>query len=294
MSSQTNHGQPIILFSEECEHPASSGENQVSVLHVHLALGDLLLIADGSAGSEESAVAARLAVEYSYAQLAALPPDYPAESAIHAAFEYANAGFLDAAAQDSTLQGIRASLVMALLQQEGDIINAWIGHVGDSRAYLLRAGRLHPLTKDHTVVQEMLDRDMLSPFEALHHPEAKVVTRSVGMRLGMEIEIDQLPLAVGDSLLLCSGSLWRRIAEQEIQAAADSATPDSATRNLLALALSSGTPSDIGIELARIVLPPETRRPQQHSRSAFVVVMSIFVLAFAGVAALIWYVWSLM
>jgi len=194
-----------------------------------------------------------------------------------------------AATQGSSPQDFRASLLVALLQQDGDITHAWIGHIGDSRAYLLRAGRLHRLTIDHTVVQEMLDHKMLSAFEALHHPEAKVLTRSLGQQLAVEIDIEQVPLAVGDTLLLCSDSLWRAVAEQEIQAAADSATADSAARNLLTLVLATGGAEGVGIEMARIIQPPETEDEHAHQPLAIVVAGSVFLLGLGGVIGLLWY-----
>ena len=294
MSNLPLLGQPVILFAEECENPANRVENPVSVLHVRLAMADMMLVADGSGGSAGSAVASRMVVEYFYAHLAGLPPDYTIDNAIRAASEYANASILAAAAAPgSRLQGARVSVVVALLQQDGDITYAWIGHIGDSRAYLLRAGRLHQLTVDHTAVQEMLDRKLISPFEALHHPEAEVLTRSLGQRLAVEIEIEQVPLAVGDTLLLCSSGLWRPVPETEIQAAADSTTAVSAAHNLLELALAAGGRAGVGIEIARMILPPEARRRRrrgdEHPPVSLGVILIIFLLAVAGVVALLWY-----
>jgi protein phosphatase len=292
MSSPAIHGQPVILFAEECEHAANREESTVSVLNVRLAMADMMLVADGSGGSAGGAAASRLVVEHFYAHLAALPPDYPTDSAIRAAAAHANASILAAASeQGSLLKGVRVSVVLALLQQEGDITHAWIGHIGDSRAYLLRAGRLHRLTADHTAVQEMLDRELITPQEALHHPEAAVLRRSLGQQLAVEIEIEQVPLAVGDTLLLCSSGLWRSVPEAEIQAAADSATADSAAHNLLSLALTAGGRNGVGIEIARMIQPPATRRRsrREHPPVGLGVILTVFLLAVAGVVALIWY-----
>jgi protein phosphatase len=289
MSSLAIHTQPVIYFAEECEPPAHSEENQVSVLHVGLALGELLLIADGAAGNHESAVAAHMVVEYFYSHLSDLPSSYPVEKAIREAAEYANANLLTASTPDSTSPEFCTSLVLALLRQEGDITRSWIGHIGDSRAYLVRAGRLHQLTTDHTVVQDMLDHEMLTPFEALHHPKAKELSRSLGQRKAVEIEIEQVPLAVGDTLLLCSDSLWRNVAEQEIQAAADGETIDFSAQRLLALALATGGAESVGIEMARITLPPETNDEDTHHPLAMFVIMTAFLLGLGGVGALIWY-----
>jgi protein phosphatase len=293
MSSPAIHGQPVILFAEECEHAATSEESTVSVLNIRLAMADMMLVADGSNPNTGGAAASRMAVEHFYAHLSALPPDFPADNAIRAAAAHANASILAAASEPgSLLKGARVSVVVALLQQEGDITHAWIGHIGDSRAYLLRAGRLHRLTADHTAVQKLLDRNLLTPQEALHHPEAAVLRRSLGQQLAVEIEIEQVPLAVGDTLLLCSSGLWRSVPELEIQAAADSATADSAARNLLSLALTAGGRNGIGIEVARMIQPPATRRSRRRSEHPPVglgVILTVFLLAVAGVVALIWY-----
>ncbi|MFZ1086852.1 MAG: protein phosphatase 2C domain-containing protein [Terracidiphilus sp.] len=290
MSSLAIHEQPVILFAEECERPANREESEISVLNVRLALADMMLVADGSGSNGGGAAASRMVVEHFYAHLAGLPPDYPVDNAIRAAAARANASILAAASTPgSQLQGARVSMVVALLQQEGEITYAWIGHIGDSRAYLQRAGRLHRLTVDHTAVQEMLDRKMITPFEALHHPDAKVLSRSLGQQLAVDIEVEQVPLAVGDTLLLCSDSLWRSVPEAEIQSAADSETADSAAHSLLALALAADGKDSVGIELARMILPPDTRPQRAHSPFALDVVITVFLIAFAGVAALILY-----
>jgi protein phosphatase len=290
MSSLAIHGQPVLLFAEECESPANHEESTVSVLNVRLAMADMMLVADGSGGNASDAIASRMVVEHFYAHLSALSPDYPVDRAIQAAAAYANASILTAAsAKDSFLAGARVSIVVALLQQEGDITHAWIGHIGDCRAYLLRAGRLHRLTADHTVVQELLDRKMITDYEALHHPDAQVLKRSLGQQLPVEIEVEQVPLAVGDTLLLCSGGLWRSVPDAEIQEAANSATSDSAARNLLALALSAGGKKGVGIEIARMILPPETRRRHDHPPIPMGVVLTVFLMALGAVIALVWY-----
>jgi protein phosphatase len=236
-----------------------------------------------------------MVVEHFYAHLSALPPDYPADNAIRAAAAHANASILSAASeQGSLLKGVRVSVVVALLQQEGDITNAWIGHIGDCRAYLHRAGRLHRLTVDHTAVQELLDRKMITPYEALHHPDATVLSRSLGQQLVADIEIEQVPLAVGDTLLLCSDSIWRSVPEQEIQEAAGSASVDFASHQLLELALTAGGGDGVGIEIARMIPPPAARRQRRRSDDklspiALGVILTVFLVAVVGVVALIWY-----
>src|ERR1035441_8228595 len=208
MSDLPVHGQPIILFAEECDRGTLREENQDSALHIHITLGDLMIVADGIGESAGGATASRMVVEYFYAYLAALPQDYPADKALREAAARANASIVVAArAPDSPHPRMGSTVVAALLQQHGDITDAWIGHIGNSRAYLMRAGRLNRLTTDHTAVQTLLNRNLITPEEAKDHPDASVLTRCLGHQLDGEMEIEQLPLAVGDMLLLCSHPL---------------------------------------------------------------------------------------
>jgi serine/threonine protein phosphatase PrpC len=270
MSDLPVHGQPVILFAEECDRGTLREDNQDSALHIRIALGDLLIVADGIGESAGGATASRMAVEYFYAHLAALPQDYPADKALREAAARANASIVVAArAPDSPHPRMGSTVVAALLQPDGDITNAWIGHIGNSRAYLMRAGRLHRLTTDHSAVQSLLNRNLITPEEAKNHPDALVLTRCLGHQLEVEIEIEQFPLAVGDWLLLCSHGLWGFVPELEIQTAAASLSVEAAAHNLLELALTAGGHNNIGIEVAQLIAPPDTPIRSEHPPLAF-------------------------
>src|ERR1035441_5918510 len=215
-------GQPIILFAEECDRGILREENQDSVLHVHIALGDLMIVADGIGGYAGGATASRMVVENFYAHLAALPPDYPVDNAIRGAAARANAQIVAAAFVPGTPNHhMGSTVVVAVVQQLAAGTCAWVGHIGDSRAYLMRAGRLHRLTTDHSAVQALLSRNLITPEEAQNHPDASVLTRSLGHQPEVEIDIEQHPLALGDTLLLCSDGLWGFVSELDIQRAVD-------------------------------------------------------------------------
>jgi protein phosphatase len=266
-------------------------ENQDSVLHVHIALGDLLIVADGIGGYAGGATASRMVVENFYAHLAALPPDYPVDNAIRGAAARANTQIMMAAdAPNSPYHHMGSTVVVAVVQQRAEGSCAWIGHIGDSRAYLLRAGRLHRLTTDHSAVQVLLSRKLITPEEAKNHPDSSVLTRSLGHKTEVEIDIEQHPLAIGDTLLLCSDGLWGFVSELDIERMADSPgrTLESSAHGLLELALAAGGNDNIGIEMARIVgLPKSNVTPPPHPEpishhAVLWVVMTIFVMAFAG------------
>jgi protein phosphatase len=290
MSNIPAPGQPVILFAEECDRGTLRDENQDSVLHVQIALGELMIVADGIGGYAGGAIASRMTVEHFYAHLAALPYDYSAGNALREAAARANTSIVAAArAPNSPHLSMGSTVVVALLQHTVDGTFAWIGHIGDSRAYLLRAGRLHQLTIDHSAVQSLLNRGLISSEEVKNHPDASVLTRSLGHLPEVEIDIEQHPLAIGDTLLLCSDGLWGLVSDGDIQRAVDvpSQTLETAAHGLLELALAAGGNDNISIEMARLVgyanaaPAPTLLRPISHHTVLWVVI-TVFMLAFAG------------
>lgn len=258
MSEVPITGQPAITFAEACDRGLVRDENQDSVLSAAIPLGHLLVVADGIGGYQGGAVASKMVVESFHAHLAALAPDYPPDRAIEEAATVANASVIAAAtAPGSLYQHMGSTVVMAMIQQDPAGQRAWIGHVGDSRAYLVREGQLHRITNDHSAVQALLNRNLITPEQALNHPDASVLTRSLGHHPQVEVDIEVVPLVVGDSLLLCSDGLWGYVAEQEIQRVVTDPmlTVETAVKALLDLALAAGGQDNIGIELARLSDP---------------------------------------
>jgi serine/threonine protein phosphatase PrpC len=288
MSEVSISGQPVILFAEECDRGILRKENQNSVLHVHIALGDLLIVADG-VGDEGGATASRMVVEEFYTHLAALPRDYPVRNAIREAIARTNEKILAAAkAPDAPYTRMGSTVVLALIQQEAAGTNAWIGHIGDSRAYLVRAGRMQCLTIDHSAAQVLLSRNLITPEEAQHHPDSTVLTRSLGHQPEVEIDIEELPLASGDTLLLCSDGLWGFVPERDIHRMAETLdlTVEAAAHNLLELALAAGGHDNVGIEMARLIPPPDAPPPRSENYLALKIVMTMLLIAVAAVCVL--------
>ena len=106
------------------------------------------------------------------------------------------------------------TLTAATVDEQG----AHLGHVGDSRAYLLRAGALRQLTDDHTLVNRMVKAGEITPQEAGVHPHRNVLTRSIGTEPEVDVDEDDVPLIDGDRLLLCSDGLTGMVTEPQIQA----------------------------------------------------------------------------
>jgi protein phosphatase len=255
-----------------------------------------MMVADGIGGYAGGATASRLVMENFYAHLSALPEDYPVDNAIRGAAARANAQIVaESNAPGSPFPHMGSTVVVAVVQQQAAGICAWIGHVGDSRAYLVRVGRLTRLTTDHSAVQVMLSRNLIMPEEARNHPDASVLTRSLGQLPEVEIDIEQLPLAFGDTLLLCSDGLWGFVSELDIEKMVDAPglTLESSARGLLKLALTAGGNDNIGIEMARVVghpkAAPSLSPPPISHHTVLWIVLSVFVLAFAGFCVIAYY-----
>jgi serine/threonine protein phosphatase PrpC len=199
--------------------------------------GMLWAVADGMGGYGNGDVASDIVIDC----LAKIPDGADPGPALVGRLREANHLVLER--QRALGAGRMGSTVVAVLIHRAVAYVAW---VGDSRAYLLRGGHLRPLTRDHSVVQEMVDRGELSPEEAESHPESHMITRAVGGSEDLEVDLVSIPLAVRDRLLLCSDGLTRCVYEQTVESLLRDATgPEDACRKLIREALDNGAPDNV-------------------------------------------------
>jgi protein phosphatase len=125
----------------------------------------------------------------------------------------------------------------------------FLGHVGDSRAYLLRNGNLQQLSQDHTLVARMLRAGLLTPDEARTHPQSNVITQSVGARPAIKPDVWRkgLKVARGDRLVVCSDGLHGVVGDDRIKQIAAGAEPRAAAQELIAAARAGGGPDNISV-----------------------------------------------
>jgi protein phosphatase len=198
----------------------------------------LYAVLDGMGGASAGDVAAKLARdtirEFILHRRMTLAPRELLDAAISAG---STAVFL-AAQHQTERQGMGTTVVACLVVDPGHVV---IGHVGDSRAYLLRGGRLQALTRDHTVVQELLNRGVLSADEAERHPYKNVLSRNLGGRAETQVDTVEVAIQPGDRLLLCSDGLYGFASGEAIQYLLGSGdAPAHVARDLIELALRGG------------------------------------------------------
>jgi PPM family protein phosphatase len=125
---------------------------------------------------------------------------------------------------------------------------ATIAWVGDCRAYLWRNSVLKLLTRDHSVVQEMVDRGLLREEERESHPERHVVTRAVGIDAQVKVDTVSVPMIAGDRMLLCSDGLTACLGDQEIaETMTRGSDPDDLCRTLVMRAVELGAPDNVSV-----------------------------------------------
>jgi protein phosphatase len=173
----------------------------------------LYLVADGMGGHKAGQIASRLASERTVEAIEALgsEPAIPLEKLRHAV-TCANQAIHEQAERNSELRGMGTTLV-AILVEQGRVA---LAHVGDSRAYRIRRGRIRLLTDDHSIVGELLRRRKISADDAREHPHRHVLTKALGVAPSVQPDLAELTPLPGDTFVLCSDGLTTHLQDAEI------------------------------------------------------------------------------
>ncbi len=191
----------------------------------------IIAVADGMGGAVAGEVASRIAIE------AAVEADATEGLSPGERIHLGNAAVVKAVDEDYTLSGMGTTLTLALFLPEGV---ARIGHIGDSRLYLYRDGELNQITRDHTLVADLVAMGQITPEQAETHPRRNLVTRVIGTP---EIQPDEveLDLRARDRVVLCSDGLNSMLRDSEIAATlADAESPSAAAWALVEAANAAG------------------------------------------------------
>jgi protein phosphatase len=219
----------------------------------------LLVVADGMGGAAAGEVASSVAV----AAMATLDEDGPTGDLLDAfattvsRIESQLAGLVDA---EPRLRGMGTTLT-AVLRDDSRL---GLVHVGDSRGYLLRAGRLERITRDHTLVQSLIDAGRLGESEAATHPQRNVLTRVLDGGHPTEADLSIREIRAGDRILLCSDGLSGVVSADTIGAALlANDHPEDAVNELVDLALRAGGPDNITCVVADVIDDTEVNGIEQ-------------------------------
>ena len=208
----------------------------------------VFVVADGMGGAQAGEVASRMAVE-------AFEPgldddgDTSAEAALIARIRLANGLIHDLAQSDRARQGMGTTITAAVVG-EHDVA---VAHVGDSRAYRLRAGAFERLTDDHSLVEELKRQGKLTDEEATHHPQRSIITRALGPEPSVEVDSATWPAEPGDVFLLCSDGLTSMIEDSQVAGLLrEASSMEQAARALVAAANEAGGRDNITVVLFRL------------------------------------------
>lgn len=209
-------------------------------------LPNLLVVADGMGGHRAGDFASRFTVEVLAEEVQNSKETHP-EQILGNAIQTANERLMEEAAKDSRLEGMGTTLVAATILDHV----LYFANVGDSRLYLINK-EIRQLSKDHSMVEEMVRLGGLTEEEAKHHPDKNIITRAMGVKDKVEPDFFEYRLKGGDTILMCSDGLTNMVDDDEIFQIAKSARDIvEAVETLIQRANENGGSDNIGIVLAQ-------------------------------------------
>ncbi len=170
----------------------------------------IFVVADGMGGAQAGEVASKAAADAFDVDL----PEGPPEQVLRETILAANRKIHELARADPSRAGMGTTLTAAIVDAVGEEVA--IGHVGDSRAYRLRAGKLEQLTRDHSLVEEMRRKGQITDAQAQDHPQRSIITRALGPEPEVEPDLQTVSAAAGDVFLICSDGLTTMLGEEQI------------------------------------------------------------------------------
>lgn len=213
--------------------------------------GALFVVSDGMGGHERGEVASELTIhkvrEYYYQDL---QDDIP--TALQEAVKQANISLcqerdtLNTSKTDDFMMG--ATCVAAVLHDQ----MLYAANVGDSRVYVLRSGQLRQITRDHSVVAQMVEKGEITPAEARTHEKRNMIYRSLGYQPEVEVDLFTEPVQEGDTLILCTDGLCGVIEDDDVRTIVEQYDPAESVQQLIARANAEGGPDNVTAIVVRV------------------------------------------
>lgn len=239
----------------------------------------LFAVADGMGGHAAGEVASEIAVRV----LSELAPEHPDGEALGRAIEEANRAIIQAAREGRGRQGMGTTMTAAILEGERLVI----AQVGDSRAYLLHQGKLQQLTRDHSLMADMIEAGQLTPEEARTHPQRSVITRALGSDVHLHPDIYEINIETGDRLLICSDGLSGMVLDDQIENTLRRVQdPQRCASQLVNEAIAAGGHDNVTVIVADVTGYAEARRKKlaRKTKLSIALVLVLFAAIVAGAA----------
>ena len=202
-------------------------------------------VADGMGGHKAGDVASQMAVTL---LSRALQGALPREDLLRGGIEEANQMIFEEQLQDESLSGMGTTLTV-IWESKNEVL---LGHVGDSRAYLLRNGVMEQISEDHSMVAQMVREGLLTPEQARRHPYRNVITRALGTSEEIEVDILHMDKQAGDTYLICSDGLSEYVSREDMQQILTHYGPEDAADILLNQALQGGGRDNVSLVIAEV------------------------------------------
>ncbi len=216
----------IGLVRKENQDAFVVGENESFVYAV---------VCDGMGGANGGAIASEIAVDIVSKRISVAEKSSDYKFVLLSAVSAANISVYDKARADETLEGMGTTIVAAVVKD--DVL--YVAHAGDSRAYLFDGEKLTQLTRDHSVVQELLESGDLTPDQAQHYPNRNLITRALGVSVDLEAEYNEFYLSGDYSVFICTDGVTTLVDDAEI-AEFISKNPETAIDSIIELAMERG------------------------------------------------------
>jgi protein phosphatase len=171
-----------------------------------------LAVADGIGGHNAGDLASAIAIDILQKILQKPNEDYEITSLIKEIINQMNDTIYERSKEDPDYDGMGTTLTMALINRD----NLHVGHVGDSRAYLLRDNNLERLTQDHSIVGELVRSGQITKEEAMKHPRKNLILQAIGLEEDLQIDYRLVNLSNGDYIILCTDGLSDLLSDDEI------------------------------------------------------------------------------
>jgi PPM family protein phosphatase len=244
----TKRSRTLVRYAGHSESGRVRSINQDSFFVGEAGGGYLAVVADGMGGHSTGEVASQKAVEIIRREIEA-SRSYP-PAALARAVQSANREIFEYAADNAEHHGMGTTLTSVFIDDQIGLV----GHIGDSRVYLVRDGGIQQLTFDHSWVAERVRQGILTQDEAKHHRLRNVITNALGALPKVKLDLSHMDVRPGDRLLLCSDGVSMLLSDEQLLGVVSRGTPEDAVRELLEEANRRGSPDNI----TAVVLHVET------------------------------------